>query len=104
MMAPRLMMFWCRCSRRRSRKRYFSLISSGYSWSPNTGIGSSAAGPSTSMSLMKTSTSPVGMSRLVVPSGRLLTLPSIRTTHSERSVSASLNAGESGSATACVMP
>jgi hypothetical protein len=36
---------------------------------------------------------------LTVPSGRLRTLPSIRTTHSERSTSAVLKAGESGSAT-----
>ena len=50
-MAPRVMMFWCSFSRRRSRKRYLSLMSSGYSCSPNTGSGSSAAGPSTSISL-----------------------------------------------------
>ena len=39
-----------------------------------------------------------------VPAGRLRTLPSMRTTHSERSVSASLNAGLSGSTTTCVRP
>src|SRR5215469_10721375 len=50
MTAPRVMMFWCKCSRRRSRKRYLSLVSSGYSWSPNTGMGSSAAGPKISIS------------------------------------------------------
>ena len=43
MTAERSMMFACSCSRRRSRKRYLSRISSGYSCSPETGIGSSAA-------------------------------------------------------------
>jgi hypothetical protein len=47
---------------------------------------------------------PVGSSGLSVPSGRRRTLPSIRTTHSERNFSTSLNAGESGSATHWVMP
>ena len=32
------------------RLRYFSLVSSGYSCSPNTGIGNSPAGPKTSIS------------------------------------------------------
>ena len=44
--------FWCRLSRRRSRKRYLSRVSSGYSTSPKTGSGSSSAAPSTSMSRM----------------------------------------------------
>ena len=39
-----------------------------------------------------------------VPAGRMRTLPSSRTTHSDRNVSTSLKAGESGSATHCVMP
>ena len=39
------MMFWCRCSRRRSRKRYLSRISSGYSCSPNTGMRQFAGRP-----------------------------------------------------------
>ncbi len=47
---------------------------------------------------------PVGSSGFSVPPGRLRTLPSIRTTHSARSVSASLNALLSGSATTCVRP
>ena len=68
--APRVMMFWCSLSRRRSRKRYLSLISSGYSCSPNTGSGNSPAGPSTSISVMKSSTAPVGNSAFSVPSGR----------------------------------
>ena len=53
----------------------------------------SPAGPSTSISFTYTSTAPVGSSGLSVPAGRLRTLPSIRTTHSERSFSACLNAG-----------
>ena len=51
MIAPRFMMLAWSLSRRRSRKRYLSRVSSGYSCSPNTGIGSSAAGPSTSISV-----------------------------------------------------
>ena len=47
---------------------------------------------------------PVGRSGFSVPAGRLRTLPSTRTTHSERTVSASLKAGESGSTTHCVIP
>ena len=65
MMAPRFMMLLCSRSRRRSRKRYLRRISSGYSWSPNTGIGSSAAGPSTSISVANTSTAPVGRSGIL---------------------------------------
>jgi hypothetical protein len=44
------------------------------------------------------------MSGFSVPPGRRRTLPSIRTTHSERKVSAILNAGLSGSATTWVSP
>ena len=96
MMAPRLMMLACSRSRRRSRKRYLRRMSSGYSWSPNTGIGNSAAGPSTSISRANTSMSPVGRSGLSVPAGRCRTRPSIRTTHSDRSFSAVRNAGRVG--------
>ena len=79
-------------------------MSSGYSVSPNTGSGSSAAWLSTSMLVAKTSISPVGSSVFSVPGGRGRTLPSTRITHSERTFSATLNAGESGSATTWVMP
>src|SRR5262245_38715439 len=47
---------------------------------------------------------PVGKSGFSVPPGRRRTLPSTRTTHSERSVSASLKALLSGSATTCERP
>ncbi len=43
MICDRLTMLRCRRSRRRSRKRYLSRTSSGYSGSPNTGSGSSRA-------------------------------------------------------------
>ena len=57
-------------------------MSSGYSCSPNTGIGNSAAAPSTSISVAQTSITPVGSSVFSVPAGRFRTLPSTRTTHS----------------------
>ena len=79
-------------------------MSSGYSGSPNTGSGSSAAGESTSISAMKISIAPVGSSGFSVPSGRRRTVPSIRTTDSARSRSAAANAGLSGSATHWVSP
>ena len=50
------------------------------------------------------STAPVGRSGFSVPAGRFFTRPSMRTTHSARTVSASRKAGESGSATHCVRP
>ena len=53
---------------------------------------------------MNTSISPVACLALIVSGVRFLTSPSTRITHSERTVSASLNAAESGSITSCVMP
>ena len=101
---PRSMMLLCSRSRRRSRKRYCSRVSSGYSWSVATGSGSSAAGPE-HLDLGDVELDlPVGMSAFSVPAGRRRTWPSTRTTHSERSFSASAKAGESGSTTHCVMP
>ena len=104
MISERFITFWWSLSRRRSRKRYLSRVSSGYSWSPKTGSGSSAAADSTSISLAKTSTWPVGRSLFSVPAGRARTVPSTRITHSERTFSAIAKAGESGSATTWVSP
>ena len=56
------------------------------------------------MVLILTSTSPVGRLGLTVSGVRATTSPSIRTTHSGFSFSASLKAGECGSATAWVRP
>ncbi len=87
MICPRFMMLRCSRSRRRSRKRYFSRVSSGYSWSPNTGSGNSAAGAE-DLDFGDEDFDVAGRKVLVLGAGRpAATLPSIRTTHSERSVS-----------------
>jgi hypothetical protein len=63
-----------------------------------------SAAPSTSISVANTSISPVGSASFTVSGVRSFTLPSMRRHHSERTVSASEKAGESGSMTICVMP
>ena len=69
MTRERSMILACTRSRRRSRKRYPSRMSSGYSASLLTGNGSGSAADSTSCASMTSSTSPVGKAGLIV-SGR----------------------------------
>ena len=78
MIFVRATMFLCSVSRRRSRKRYFRRMSSGYSGSPNTGSGNSLAADRISISRAKTSISPVGRFGLTVSAMRALTSPSTR--------------------------
>ena len=102
--SERSVIFRCIASRRRSRKRYRSRVSSGYSWSPKTISGSSSAAPRTSMSRMKTSTSPVGILGFTSSGARAFTSPSMRMHHSDRTPSTSLKTGLSGSHSTCVIP
>ena len=79
-------------------------MSSGYSASPKTGIGSSAAAEITSSVAIRTSTRPVSSAGLIVSSERATTLPVTEITLSDRSFSTSPNIGESVSITHCVTP
>ena len=81
-----------------------SRISSGYSASPKTGIGSSAAALCTVAARAYTSISPVASAPFTVASLRRFTSPSIVTTDSTRTLSSSASAGESLSATIWVTP
>ena len=94
----------CNVSRRRSRKRYFRRMSSGYSCSPATGMGSSAAADRTVALRANTSIAPVGRLGFTVLAERAFTTPSMVTTLSARKPSSTASAGVSLSATIWVMP
>ncbi len=79
-------------------------MSSGYSASPATGIGSSCAWLCTTASTARTSIAPVGRFGLTASDARAVTLPVMVTTDSLRRLSITAKAGPSTSVTIWVMP
>ena len=97
-------MLRCMWSRRRSRKRCSSRVSSGQSSSWFTGKGSVSAVDSTRKVSATTSMSPVAMFGFTVSAARATTAPVTVTTYSLRARSASAKHGLPGFTTTWVMP